>query len=137
MTVISFQTAFIAIAQIFLMGAVGFFLVHRRLLDEAGLKVLSWLSINVIFPFFIFFQIVTHFNPSAQAYWWSYPLINIGLTLSGLLIAGLVVMLFKKKQAQEWVAVSAFHNAGYIPLLLVTVLPLAEKTSELYSYVIL
>ncbi len=134
---ISFQSAFIAIAQIFLMGAVGFFLVCRGLLDEAGLKVLSWISINVVFPFFIFYQIINHFSPASQGYWWAYPLINIGLCLTGLLIAGLVVVLFKKKQPQEWMAVSAFHNAGYIPLLLVTMLPLGDKIQELYAYLIL
>ncbi|MBI3601961.1 MAG: AEC family transporter [Candidatus Omnitrophica bacterium] len=137
MSSISFQTAFIAIVQIFLLGAVGFFLVRRRLLDEGGLKTLSWLSINVTFPFFIFNQIISHFNPASQAHWWAYPLINLSLALSGLLMAGLLAILFGKKQRREWMAVSAFHNAGYIPLLLVTMLPLGEKTQQLYAYVIL
>jgi len=137
MPTISFQTAFIAIAQIFLMGAVGFFLVRRRLVDEAGLKMLSWVSINVTFPFFIFNQIINHFNPATQAHWWAYPLINLSLALIGLVMAGLLAILFGKKQRWEWMAVCAFHNAGYIPLLLVTMLPLGEKTQELYAYVIL
>ncbi len=137
MLTISFQTAFIAIFQIFLMGAVGFFLVRRRLIDEAGLKVLSWLSINVTFPFFIFYQIVNHFNPASQAHWWAYPLINLSLALVGLLTAGLVAMLLDKSGHREWMAVSGFHNAGYIPLLLVTMLPLGTGPQELYTYVIL
>ena len=137
MLTISFQTAFIAIFQIFLVGAVGFFLVRRRLLDEAGLKVLSWLSINVTFPFFIFYQIVSHFDPASQTHWWAYPLINVGLGLTGLLITGLITMLLGKKDRREWMAVSGFHNAGYIPLLLVTMLPLGQGPQELYAYIIL
>jgi predicted permease len=137
MTFISFQTAFIAIIQIFLMGAVGFFLVKRRFLDESGLKLLSWLSINVTFPFFIFHQIIGHFDPHVQTYWWTYPLINISLGLVGLSIAWVAAQLLDKKDAREWMAVSAFHNAGYIPLLLVTMLPLGEKSQELNSYLIL
>ena len=126
-----------AIVQIFLMGGVGFFLVRRRLLDEAGLKMLSWLSINIIFPFFIFNQIVTNFNPHSQSFWWSYPLINLSLAMTGLAIAWGVAQCLHKKEHREWMAVSGFHNAGYIPLLLVTVLPLGEKISEFYAYIIL
>lgn len=137
MTSISFQTALIAIFQIFLMGAVGFLLLRRKLLQEEGLKVLSWLSINVTFPFFIFHQIINHFDPALQVNWWTYPLINIGLCLSGAAIASLFVCVFAKKQSKEWIAMSSFHNAGYIPLLLVTLLPFGEKIQELYSYVIL
>jgi len=137
MVLISFQNAFVAIIQIFLMGAVGFLLVRRRSMDDAGLKVLSWLSVNVSFPFFIFYQIFTNFNPSIQVRWWSYPLINISLCLGGALIAASLASLFKKKNTQEWVAVSSFHNAGYIPLLLITMLPMGEKTQELYPYVLL
>jgi malate permease and related proteins len=137
MTFISFESAFIAIIQIFLMGGVGFFIVRRGLINESGLKVLSWLSINVTFPFFIFFQIVQNFDPQAQAFWWSYPLINISIAAVGLLIAGAVALALKKKESREWVAVSSFHNAGYIPLLLITMLPLGVQTSELYSYVLL
>ena len=134
---ISFQTAAIAIVQIFLMGAVGFFLMRRHLLDEPGLKVLSWISVNVTFPFFIFYQIINHFDPRAQPHWWAYPLINVGLGVVSLSIAGVLAGFFRKNQRREWMAVSGFHNAGFIPLLLVTMLPLGEKTQELYAYVIL
>ena len=134
---ISFQTAFIAIFQIFLMGALGFFLVRRCFLDENGLKMLSWLSVNVIFPFYIFNQIINHFDPSTQPNWWAYPLINIGVCFTGLILTGLIVIVLHNKNSKEWMAVSSFHNAGYIPLLLVTVLPFGEKIQELYSYIIL
>ncbi len=137
MIAISFSTAFVAIFQIFLMGAVGFFVVRRRFIDESGLKTLAWLSVNVVFPFYIFNQIVNHFDPSIQSNWWAYPLINIGVCLTGLVLTGLTVMLLHKKNSREWMAVGSFHNAGYIPLLLVTVLPFGEQIQELYSYVIL
>ncbi len=137
MITISFQTAFIAILQIFLMGVVGYFIVYRKFIDEAGLKMLSWLGINVLFPFFIFKQIINHFDPRSQPHWWAYPLINISVVVGGFLIAGAMVLLLGKKESREWVAVSSFHNAGFIPVLLVTMLPLGEKTAELNSYVIL
>ncbi|MBF0490616.1 MAG: AEC family transporter [Candidatus Omnitrophica bacterium] len=137
MSSLSFQTVSIAIAQIFVLCSVGFFLVRRKIVDDSGLKLLSWLSVNISFPFYIFYQIIHNFNPSTQSHWWAYPLINLSLCLTGVLIASGAALLFKKKESHEWAAIGGFHNAGYIPLLLVTMLPLADKTQELYSYVIL
>lgn len=123
-------------AQIFAMGAVGFWLVRRGFVDATGLKLLSWLSINVAFPFFIFNQLINHFDPLAQSHWWAYPLINIGLGLTGFLVAAACAILLRCKQPREWVAVSALHNAGYIPLLFITMLPAGEP-QVIYPYMIL
>ncbi len=133
---LSFQTSSIAVAQIFVMGAVGFWLVRRNHLDAQGLRLLSWLSINVVFPFFIFNQLISHFEPSVQAYWWMYPFINIGLCLTALLIAGGVSSFFRQNQRREWMATTAFHNAGYIPLIFIALLP-AQESQVLSPYVIL
>jgi predicted permease len=54
-----------------------------------------------------------------------------------MLIAALVALFLGRKDLKEWIAVSSFHNAGYIPLLLVTMLPLGQGPQELYAYVIL
>ena len=81
---ISLQTSVIAIAQIFAMGAVGYALVRRRLVDEQGLKLLSFLSVNILFPLFIFYQILHNFDPAAMPFWWGYPLINIALVFTAL-----------------------------------------------------
>ncbi len=132
---LSFQTILIAVAQIFAMGAVGFWLVRRNHLDVQGLKLLSWLSINVLFPFFIFNQLINHFDPARQTQWWAYPFINIGLCVTALIIAGGLLLLLRQGQRREWMAASAFHNAGYIPLMFVALLPVYESQA-LSPYVI-
>ncbi len=134
---ISFQTAVQAVLQIFLMGAIGFVLVRRGVVAESGLKLLSFLSINICFPLFIFNQILHNFNPSEQKTWWTFPLINIGLGLFGLGLAGIISSLIKTKNRRQWMAASGFHNAGYIPLLLATTLPLGDLTPIVYASVIL
>jgi predicted permease len=137
MFTISFQTAVLAIVQIFAMGAIGFFLVRRKIMDEMGLKLLSFLSVNICFPFFIFYQITHHFNPVQTPLWWAYPLINISLILTGLIVAVLWSLTRKKPLKEEFLAASAMHNAGYIPLMMVSALPLGEASGNVYAAVIL
>lgn len=137
MLTVSFQSAALAIAQIFAMGAVGYCLVKARVMDEAGLKLLSFLSVNVCFPFFIFYQITHYFDPRLTHFWWGYPLINIILILSGLMVAIMVGIMRNKPLSEEFKAASSLHNAGYIPLLLTMTLPLAEMANAVHAAVII
>lgn len=135
---ISFQTAVLAIAQIFAMGAVGFYLVRRQIVDQAGLKLLSFLSVNVCFPLFIFYQITHNFHPDQTASWWKYPLINVTLILGGLLLTALISFISSRKAPpDETLTACSFHNAGYIPLLMAMALPLGASAGAVYTAVIL
>jgi len=134
---ITFQTSAIAVAQIFAMGALGFYLVRSGIIHESGLKLLSFLSVNIFFPLFIFHQIITHFDVVRMPFWWGFPLINISLVLTGLLVSFLVVLRHRSPLKDEFLAVSSLHNAGYIPLLMVMSLPLGAWAGQVYTCVIL
>jgi len=137
MFVISFQSSVIAIAQIFAVGAVGYFLVRKGPVDQSGLKLLSFLSVNVTFPFFIFYQITHNFEPLRMSFWWGYPLINIALTLTGLSLTALAFLAMRKPLKDEVLAASSLHNAGFIPLLLAMTLPLEDASGKVYAAVII
>ncbi len=137
MFTVSFQTSVIAITQIFAMGAVGYVLVKRGVIDQAGLKLLSFLTINIGFPLFIFVQILHNLDPVHTRFWWCYPLINISLTMIGITVTHLISLAARQKPRDELLAVASFHNAGYIPLLFIMSLPLGEMASKLYPAVIL
>ncbi len=137
MLTISFQTAVIAIIQIFAVGAVGYFLVRKRVVDDAGLKLLSFISINISFPLFIFYQITHFFTPHETKFWWGYPLINISLIVTGLMLSALAFAVLGKKPKDEFLAASSLHNAGYIPLLLAMSLPLGEMAGPVYAAMII
>jgi malate permease and related proteins len=137
MLTVSFQTSLIAIFQIFCLGSVGYFLVRRGVMDDAGLKLLSFLSVNIVFPLFIFNQIVLHFDPVAVPFWWAFPLVNIGLTILGLTLTSLFILLAKGKIKDEFLAASALHNAGYLPILIAMALPLGEAAGQMYAAVIM
>ncbi len=126
-----------AIAQIFAMGAVGFWLVKRGIVNDAGLKMLSFISVNIAFPMFIFNQILHNFDPVLTPNWWSYPLINIVLTFLGLSLASLGFFVMRRKIRDEVLVASSLHNAGYIPLLLSMTLPLGILAGKIYTAIIL
>ena len=133
---ITFQTSAIAIAQIFAMGAMGFWLVRSCLVPETGLRLLSFLSINIFFPLFIFYQIIAHFDAVHIPFWWQFPLINISLALTGLLIATLVTLRHQGHLKDGFLAVSSLNNGGYIPMLLAMSLPLGKWAGLVYTSVI-
>jgi len=133
---VTFQTSVIAVAQIFAMGAMGFYLVRSGRIHETGLKLLSFLSINIFFPLFIFYQIIAHFDAVHIPFWWQFPLINMSLALTGLLIASLVTLRHQGHLKDGFVAVSCLNNGGYIPMLIVLSLPLGHWAGQLYACVI-
>ena len=133
---VTFQTSVIAVVQIFAMGAVGFYLVRASLLQESGLKIVSFLTVNVFFPLFIFYQIITNFDASRMPLWWAFPLIAIILPLTGLFISFFLVFRHTRAHKNAFLAVSSFHNGGYLPLLLVSALPLGAFAGQVYSGVI-
>ncbi len=134
---ITFQTSAIAVAQICAMGSLGFYLVRSGIIQESGLKLLSFLSVNVFFPLFIFNQIIRNFDPASMPFWWGFPLINISLILGGMLLVLLIMFGRKNPLRDEFLAVSSMHNAGYIPILLIMSLPLGAWGAQLYSCVII
>lgn len=134
---ISFHTSIIAVAQIFAMGAMGYGLVRSGLIREPGLHLLSFLSVNIFFPLFIFYQITQNFNPHRMPFWWQFPLINIILVLTGLCLSWLVLMRHRSSLKDAFLAASSLHNAGYIPILMIMSLPLGGWAGGLYACVIL
>lgn len=124
-------------AQIFAMGAMGFYLVRCGIIHESGLRLLSFLSVNIFFPLFIFYQIIKNFDAAYMPFWWEFPFINIGLVLAGMIVAFLVLLRHQSPLKDAFLAVSSMHNAGYIPLLMVMSLPLGGWAGQLYTCVII
>ncbi len=137
MLTLSFQSVAVAILQIFLMGLAGYALARKGILDANGLKLLSHLTIQVFFPLFVFYQFVTHFDFNAIPLWWIFPLISFAITLTALGVATLLLGLRGSSFKNEFKAVIALHNAGHVPLLLVTTLPLGSQAPTLYIYIML
>ena len=134
----SFKISSLAIAQIFFLGAMGFFLVKKSILKDEGLDALSRLVIEVTLPLLIFCQLIKDFNFSLYPCWWFFPLLSIIITLAGLIL-GLIFIVFIRgnQQKLQFLSLVAFQNSGYLPLALIASLLPKEKADIMFVYLFL
>lgn len=130
-----FRTTGLGVFQIFLLGAIGYFLVKKNILGSEGLDALSRLVIEVTLPIFIFSQLVKGFSFSLYSDWWIFPLISFLVTALGLLIGFLLTGLIKGAQHKaQFLSLVTFQNSGYLPLALVAAILPAFKADCMFIY---
>jgi predicted permease len=134
----SFRITGLAVAQIFLLAAIGYFLVKKDLLGAEGLDSLSRLAIEITLPLLIFCQLIKDFNFTLYVNWWLFPLISIAIAIAGsccgLLFTGFIKGLQYKLQ---FLSLVTFQNSGYLPLMLIAALLPADKAGVMFIYLFL
>jgi len=134
----SFKITGLAVVQIIILGAIGFFLVKKGILGDGGLDALSRLAIDVTLPILIFCQLIKDFSFSLYPNWWVFPLISIAITALGF-IAGSLLKGFVKgtEEKKQFLGLVTFQNSGYLPLALFAALLSPEKSSTVFIYLFL
>lgn len=134
----SFKITGSAVAQSFLLGAIGYFLMKKDLLGEAGLDILSRLVVEVTLPLLIFCQLVKDFRFNLYPHWWIFPLLSLLITAMGLLLGCLFTGFIKGQQHKmQFLSLVTFQNSGYLPLALVAALLPKEKVDTMFIYLFL
>lgn len=134
----SFKVTGPAIAQIFLLGAIGYFLVKINALGESGLDALSRLTIEITLPFLIFCELIKGFTFTFYAKWWIFPLISIAITFLGLFVGSLFVGFIRgNDHKMQFLSLIAFQNSGYLPLALVASLLPKDQVGPMFIYLFL
>ncbi|RJP27634.1 MAG: hypothetical protein C4533_07365 [Candidatus Omnitrophota bacterium] len=127
-----------AVGQIFLLAAIGFFLVKKELLGREGLNALSRLVIEVTLPAMIFCQLVKDFSFSLYGYWWVFPLASIAITVFGFMCALPFAGFFKEKDSKiQFISLIGFQNSGYLPLALVAAILSENQLNTMFIYLFL
>lgn len=135
---LTLETTVLAIFQIFLMGAAGYLLVKKKIIDDSGLNLLSKLVVTLFLPFFTFNQLIQRFNFQLYPKWWIFPLMSFGITLSGFLVGRFLLILRRKTVfKKEFISLVAFQNSGYVPLLLVATMFPGPQAQELFIFILL
>jgi predicted permease len=133
-----FKMTSLAVTQIFILGAIGYFLVKKNILGQDGLQALSRLLIEVIFPLFIFSQLIQNFSFDLYPDWWIFPLLSIAITVAGLLAGGIFLGFVRgTKHRLQFLSLVTFQNSGYLPLALIAALFAQNKTDTLFIYIFL
>lgn len=134
----SFRITGLAVTQIFLLGAIGYFLVKKNILGDEGLNSLSRLVIEITLPIMIFCQLVKDFKFTLYPQWWIFPLISIAITIAGLAAgAGFIGFIKGTQQKLQFLSLVTFQNSGYLPLALVAALLPQDKVSSMFIYIFL
>ncbi|OGX45927.1 MAG: hypothetical protein A3G38_04535 [Omnitrophica WOR_2 bacterium RIFCSPLOWO2_12_FULL_51_8] len=127
-----------AMAQIFILGAVGYFLCKKGALGEAGLDALSRLTMNITLPAMIFCQLARDFSFTIHKDWWVFPLLSIAITALGLAVGGLFSVFIRGEQRKlQFLSLVGFQNSGYLPLALFAALLPQEKLGAIFIYLFL
>lgn len=113
------QTAFEAVAVIFVMMAVGGALVWRGTLSESLERGVARLSLDVALPCLLFASLIRSFDPAAHAGWWQWPLIWIAFTLATLGPALLTARLVGPKCRPEFALSLFYPNALFLPIAMI------------------
>lgn len=134
----SFKITSVAVAQSFLLAAIGYFLVKKNILSKEGLSALSRLVVEVTLPILIFCQLINNFKFSLLPNWWVFPLISIGLSAVSLFIGFLFLGFIKGAQEKtQFLSLVTFQNSGYLPLVIIAALLPQEKTGAMFTYLFL
>ncbi|MCG2713836.1 MAG: AEC family transporter [Candidatus Omnitrophica bacterium] len=133
-----FKITGLAISQIFILAALGFFLVKKTLLSSAGLDALSRLVIQVIFPALIFTQMLQNFSFNLYPNWWIFPLISLAITALGLIVGVLLLKFLRLKTGRlQFLSLVGFQNSGYLPLALVAGIFSAQEANNIFIFIFL
>lgn len=134
----AFKTTSLAIIEIFILGALGFFLIKRKILSFEGLDGISRLVIEVTLPLFIFCQFIKEFRFSLYPNWWIFPILSIALTLLGFAIGSLFIWTTKSSdERRQFLSLVGFQNSGYLPLPLVAALLSGSEANQMFIYIFL
>lgn len=138
---IIFKTVCLAMVEIFLLGAFGFILFKKKIIDESSLGFLTRLIVGFILPLFIFTKTIKSFSFSLYPNWWVFPLIGLAINLTGFVIAYFWLRLFKivnqASEKRQFASLVGFQNSGYMPLLLVAILFSSPEAQQMYIYIFL
>ncbi|MDD2679916.1 MAG: AEC family transporter [Candidatus Omnitrophica bacterium] len=133
-----FRITGIAVAQIFFLAAIGYWLVRRKFLAGTEVDTISNLVMEVTLPALIFCQLIRDFSFQAFPDWWIFPLLSILITLIGLAAGFLFALLIKGEQHKlQFISLVGFQNSGYLPLALVAALLAREYLSIMFIYIFL
>lgn len=134
----AFKVTGSAMVQLFLLAAVGFFLIRKEVLGHEGLDALSRLVMEITLPVLIFCQLIKDFTFSMYSNWWLFPLLSIAVTAVGLAVGMLFCGFIRgHDQKMQFLNLVAFQNSGYLPLPLVAAILPPPQAELMFIYLFL
>ena len=113
-------TTFESVALLLGVGALGLWIMGKRVLPKEALSILSILALDIALPSLVFVNIIVNFKPSEFPGWWHLPLWWAGLTLFLGCLTAFFSLLCTSRNRREFAVSLFFQNALFFPLAILT-----------------
>ena len=134
----TFHTIVLAIAKLFVLMFVGYYLYRRKFIDDKFTDMLSLVLVRALIPALIISKITDHFSFTEYPRWWLFPLAAIIFSLVGMGMGWIGVRFFPGfKSSKEFICSCAFQNCGYLPMNIILFSFVAEVADRLFIYMFL
>ncbi len=130
---IYFLSTFKAIASLFTIGLLGFFITKRKILPEKLLDAISTLALDFALPCLVFYKVITNFTLKGD-FWFLLPLYWVVFTVIAIGLAFLSAFLINTKYQGEFRLSMTFQNAIFIPIITVTSIWKDDATFLVYIF---
>lgn len=109
-------STFESVALLLVIGAMGLWIIGRRILPKDALGVLSILALDIALPSLIFVNILQNFRPSEFQDWWLLPVWWLGFTIFQACLTAFFSYFSKQESRREFATSLFFQNALFFPL---------------------
>jgi hypothetical protein len=113
-------STFESVALLLGIGALGLWIIGRRILPGEALGVLSVLALDISLPSLVFVNILQNFKPAEFEGWWLLPLWWAGFTVFLGVLTALFSLLSRRGTRREFAVSLFFQNALFFPLAILT-----------------
>ena len=136
MMTISLTTITESMIHIVIICMIGFFLIRKQVIDSAALSSLSRIIVDLTLPLYLLSHLIAEFSFSRYQYWWLFPLISLGITVSGYGVGSLVISIGRIHEYKKQVlSLCSFQNAAYLPLSLIGTLVPESEVHRMVIYI--
>ncbi|MBN1586015.1 MAG: AEC family transporter [Candidatus Omnitrophica bacterium] len=129
-----------ALLGLFLLCLLGYLGRRREIIGKEGVSVLTKLVIGLTLPAMIFHGFGLHFSGEMMRGWWLLPLVGAAIFAFNALFGWLILLTDRSMapwQRRQFMAMSIFHNAGYMPIPIVAAVLPAGQREEIFLFIFL
>ncbi len=114
-----FITTFEAVIVLLGIGLIGFWIIHRKVLPQQALGVLSPLALEIALPSLVFVNIYEDFTPTTLSDWWQLPLWWFFFMIIAAVLTFFLRYVSQKETRQEFAISLFYQNAIFFPLAII------------------
>lgn len=106
----------LAVIKLSLITLLGFYLYKRSVVKEKSLKFLTFVVINLTFPFLIFSNLIENSSVVLTHSLGKFIAISVSIFLLGYILGFIASFKRNHKFKEEFISVVSFQNGGYLPI---------------------